>query len=157
MLLFCLIGYIEEKSISVSLPIGMLVNMLLPKRIIIKSKKHLEHIARNFRCLKCGTEGYGIQATHIRHTDSTGNIGWGSKGGDIFTVPLCYLCHEKQHTMNEIKFWTCVVKINPIQVAYNIALKSPCLKIKQLAKEGKVYEEAIKYYDNLQSSTNCTT
>ena len=41
--------------------------------------------------------------------------------------------------------------MNPIEVAYKIALKSPVSKIKQLAKEG-YYSEAIKYYQDRQAS-----
>ena len=122
---------------------------MFKKTLIIKSKKHLEYIARNYPCLRCRTT-YGVQATHIRTVDNKGNAGWGSKGGDMYVVPLCYLCHQKQHSMNEFTFWQ-KHNMNPIEVAYKIALKSPVSKIKQLAKEG-YYSEAIKYYQDRQAS-----
>jgi hypothetical protein len=126
---------------------------MIRKTKIVKSKKHLEYLARNYPCLKCRTT-YGVQACHIRKTDSLGNVGWGTKGGDAFVVPLCYLCHQKQHSMNETLFY-CQLNINPIRVAFNIASKSPCKKIKQLTLEGH-YDEPIKYYDNLQASAKST-
>ena len=109
---------------------GMLVNMLLPKRIIIKSRIHLEWVARNSHCIKCRTT-YGLQSAHIRKTDNLGNVGWGQKNSDVYVVPLCYLCHE-------------------------LALKSPDKKVKQFAKEGKL-NDAIKYWDDLKTSAEGTT
>tara|TARA_R110000772_G_scaffold101575_1_gene202041 strand:+ start:152 stop:589 length:438 start_codon:yes stop_codon:yes gene_type:complete len=142
-------------SISVCLPIGMLVNMLLPKRIIIKSKKHLEWVARNSHCIKCRTT-YGLQSAHIRKTDNLGNVGWGQKNSDVYVVPLCYLCHQKQHTMNEFEFFAVLLYINPIRVCLELALKSPDKKVKQFAKEGKL-NDAIKYWDDLKTSAEGTT
>jgi len=126
---------------------------MIRKTKIVKSKKHLEYLARNYPCIKCRTT-YGVQACHIRKVDKLGNAGWGTKGGDAFVVPLCYLCHQKQHSMNETLFY-CKLNINPIRVAFDIALKTPCKKIKQLAQEGH-YDEPIKYYENLQASTKST-
>jgi hypothetical protein len=151
MLLFCSIGCIDE-IVAIHAFLSSHANMIR-KTKIVKSKKHLEYLARNYPCLKCRTT-YGVQACHIRKTDSLGNVGWGTKGGDAFVVPLCYLCHQKQHSMNETLFY-CQLNINPIRVAFDIALKSPCKKIKQLAKEGH-YDEPIKYYDNLQASAKST-
>ena len=128
---------------------------MIRKTKIVKSKKHLEWVARNHVCLRCRSN-YSVAPAHIRHTDSKGNIGWGIKPCDGMVVPLCWLCHQLQHSMNEIKFWTCVMKCNPIQIAYNLALKTPCKKIKQLTKEG-YFNEPIIYYDNLQASTKSTT
>lgn len=118
--------------------------MLLPKTPIIKSKKHLEYLARNSVCLKCRSN-YGIQACHIRTVYGMGNAGFGTKGGDLFVVPLCYLCHQQQHQTSEINFY-CKININPILCSRNIALKSPCKKVKQKAKEG-YYEKYIEYYE----------
>ena len=126
---------------------------MIRKTKLIKSKKHLEWVARNHVCLRCRSN-YGIQSTHIRHTDSKGNIGWGIKPCDGMVVPLCYLCHQKQHSMNELKFWI-ALNINPIYVAKELAHKTTCAKIKQLAKEG-YYDEPIKYWDNLQASAKST-
>jgi hypothetical protein len=86
MLLFCSISYNTENEHTwlVSLPIslGMLVNMLLPKRIIIKSKKHLEWVARNNVCIITGQITEYRQA-HIRNVFGRGDCGIGTKGGDI--------------------------------------------------------------------------
>lgn len=122
---------------------------MFKKTQIIKSKKHLEYIARNYPCLICRSN-WTVQACHIRHTDKQGNAGWGTKGGDMYVVPLCYLCHQKQHEQNEFTFWI-NNNINPIEIAYKISLKSPISKIKQLAKEG-FYNEAINYYRDRQES-----
>ena len=127
---------------------------MIRKTKIVKSKKHLEWVARNHVCIKCRSN-YGIQSSHIRHTDSKGNIGWGIKPCDGMVVPLCYLCHQEQHSMNEVLFY-CKLNINPIRVAQALASQSPCKKIKQLTKEGH-YDEPIKYWDNLQASTKSTT
>ena len=149
MLLFCSIGCISKK-VGIHAFLSTHAYMLLPKRIIIKSRIHLEWVARNNVCI-ITRSNYGVQACHIRKVDKLGNAGWGTKGGDAFVVPLCYLCHQKQHSMNETLFY-CKLNINPIRVAFDIALKSPCKKIKQLTKEGH-YDEPIKYYENLQAST----
>ena len=136
------------------MPSSVATQYMIRKTKIVKSKKHLEWVARNHVCIKCRSN-YSVQSCHIRKTDQTGNVGWGTKGGDAFVVPMCYLCHQEQHSMNEVLFY-CKLNINPIRVAFNLALESPCKKIKQLTKEGH-YDQPIKYWDNLQASTKSIT
>jgi len=152
MLLFCFIGCIS-RIVAIHAFLSSHANMIR-KTKIVKSKKHLEWVGRNHVCIKCRSN-YSVQACHIRKTDQTGNVGWGTKGGDAFVIPMCYLCHQQQHSMNEVLFY-CQLNINPIRVAEALASKSPCKKIKQLTKEGH-YDEPIKYWDNLQASTKSTT
>lgn len=123
---------------------------LIPKRPIIKSKTHLEYVARNYPCLKCRSN-YGVQACHIRTIFGMGNAGVGTKGGDLFVVPLCYLCHQQQHQTSEINFY-CKLNINPILQSKNFALNSKCKKVKQKAKEG-YYDKYIEHYESALQNT----
>jgi len=123
--------YRRNCSLFECLPSDWLRYMLIPKRIIIKSKKHLEWVARNSNCIRCRTT-YGLQSAHIRKTDKLGNVGWGQKNSDVYVVPLCYLCHQLQHTMNEFEFFTGHLYINPITVCLELALKSPEQKLNNL-------------------------
>ena len=61
MLLFCSIGCIDE-IVAIHAFLSSHANMIR-KTKIVKSKKHLEYLARNYPCLKCRTT-YGIQACH---------------------------------------------------------------------------------------------
>ena len=140
-------------SISVSLPIGMLVNMLLPKRIIVKSKKHLEWVARNNVCI-ITRSNYGVQACHIRNVFGRGDCGIGTKGGDAFVVPMTWQVHHGQHTMSELEFY-CKHNINPIEVCKMLARETTCSKINKLYKEG-YYDYYIKEYADRQASAKST-
>lgn len=127
--------------------------MLLPKRIIIKSKKHLEWVARNNVCV-ITRSNYGVQACHVRTVFGRTDCGFGTKGGDIFVVPMTWEVHHKQHTMNELKFWI-DHNINPIYIAKQLALKTTCAKIRNLAKEG-YYDYYVQQYADRQASAKST-
>jgi hypothetical protein len=38
------------------------------------------------------------------------------KPGDRYAVPLCTACHEKQHRIGELTFWS-ALRIDPLNVA----------------------------------------
>jgi hypothetical protein len=62
MLLFCSIGCIDE-IVAIHAFLSSHANMIR-KTKIVKSRKHLEWVARNHVCLRCRSN-YGIQSTHI--------------------------------------------------------------------------------------------
>ena len=83
----------------------------------------LGHIAflHSLPCIACGND-LGSDAAHIRFTDpraSKRNPGIGQKPSDMWTVPLCRVCHSKQHSMNERAYWA-AVGVDP--VFYALAL-----------------------------------
>jgi hypothetical protein len=41
------------------------------------------------------------------------------KPGDRYTVPLCTVCHAKQHRMGELSFWSALC-IDPLNVALRL-------------------------------------
>lgn len=75
--------------------------------------QHLKFIA-SLPCVSCGINECS-DAAHLR----AGNrlygkpiTGMGEKPSDRWTLPLCRMCHAKQHGMNEISFWE-AREINP--------------------------------------------
>ena len=67
---------------------------------MIRDDKHLKFI-RSLPCCVC-LKTFTVQAAHIRKGNDGGA---GLKPSDCYTVPLCYECHIKQHTMGEVSFW----------------------------------------------------
>jgi len=56
------------------------------------------------------------EAAHVRTgTDS----GIGMKPSERYTVPLCATCHEKQHRIGELSFWS-ALRIDPLNVALRL-------------------------------------
>jgi len=49
--------------------------------------------------------------------------GTGIKPGDRYAVPLCALCHAKQHRVGELTFWS-ALRIDPINVAARLWVAS---------------------------------
>lgn len=99
----------------------------------VKSKKHLQFVASHC-CLICRNSE--VQVAHIRHLPS-GNQGL-SRKDDRYCIPLCFSCHQAQHKMNERLFWQ-KYGINPLGVAKQLCLKSPCKKVKE-------FTESINYF-----------
>ena len=89
-----------------------------------------------YPCLICGSDS--VQVAHIRHLPS-GNVGMSSKN-DMYCVPLCFACHSKQHSMNERKFWENSL-INPMEVAKELCLQSPCNKVKDFQESTDYFRE----------------
>lgn len=92
-----------------------------------------------YPCLICGSDS--VQVAHIRSLPS-GNIGM-SRKDDRYTVPLCFSCHSKQHSMNEIKFWEDRL-INPMEVAKELCLQSPCNQVKDFTETIDYFREGKK-------------
>ena len=45
--------------------------------------------------------------------------GVGVKPGDRYAVPLCSVCHAKQHRLGELTFWS-ALRIDPLNVALRL-------------------------------------
>lgn len=73
--------------------------MLIPKQNFIRDKNHLAFI-RKLPCIVCGKSP--CEAAHIRTNSGAGT---GIKPGDDRVVPLCTMCHKKQHATSEVKFY----------------------------------------------------
>ncbi len=113
------------------------LNKMRTKNKLVKSRKHLEWVAINHCCISCGNSE--VQIAHIRHLPS-GNIGMSVKD-DRYCVPLCFQCHQHQHTMNEREFWRRNNLTNPMQFAYQLCLHSPCKKVKEFSESTDYFKE----------------
>jgi hypothetical protein len=92
-----------------------------------RSDKHLASV-RVMRCRACGIEP-PAEAAHVRKgADGAG----GKKPSDYFAVPLCERCHKVQHQIGEPAFWS---DIDPIEIALQIAISSPCPRTREAAFE----------------------
>lgn len=105
------------------------------KKKLVKSLKHLKFVAE-YPCIICGSDS--VQVAHIRSLPS-GNIGM-SRKDDRYTVPLCFGCHSKQHSMNERKFWEARLT-NPMEIAKELCLQSPCKKVKDFNESTDYFKE----------------
>lgn len=79
----------------------------------IQNEQHLEFI-RSLPCVCCGND-IETQAAHLRTENrmyGKDYTGGGRKPSDMWTLPLCGRCHEKQHAGNEEAFWK-AREINP--------------------------------------------
>jgi Rad52/22 family double-strand break repair protein len=83
-----------------------------PKRI--RSKEHLRFVAQQ-PCLICGRSP--SHAHHIRFAQSKG---LGLKVSDEFTVPLCAIHHQQNHTRGDERPWWQEHKIDPLVVAIRL-------------------------------------
>ncbi len=85
---------------------------------------HLAFI-RQLPCLVCGND-IETQAAHIRFADdkvAKRYCGKAEKPDDTWTLPLCGVCHARQHNTSEREFWK-LVEIDPIRVAMALALNT---------------------------------
>jgi len=105
------------------------------KKKLVKSLKHLKFVAE-YPCLICGSDS--VQVAHIRSLPSA-PIGLGRRD-DRYTVPLCFSCHSKQHSMNEKVFWEKNM-INPMVVAKELCLQSDCKKVKDFNESTDYFKE----------------
>jgi hypothetical protein len=80
-----------------------------PKRH--RSKEHLRFVARQ-PCLICGR--LPSHAHHIRYAQSKG---LGLKVSDEFTVPLCAIHHNENHTTGDERRWWQERKLDPLPVS----------------------------------------
>lgn len=68
------------------------------------ARRDSTHLAliRQLPCIACGREGMTV-AAHLRSgTDG----GTGLKPADRWTTPLCSPCHDRQHRVGELTFWS---------------------------------------------------
>ena len=83
-----------------------------PKRI--RSKEHLRFVASQ-PCLICGRTP--AHAHHIRYAQQRG---LGLKVSDEFTVPLCAIHHNENHSTGDERRWWADRKIDPLVVAESL-------------------------------------
>ena len=82
--------------------------MLIPKSKRIKSKRHLEYVAKQRCCLTFSSDWCrgNVQAHHLLKPYE-GKRGMGMKASDNNVVPLCYYHHAQLHDQqgDEDSFW----------------------------------------------------
>jgi hypothetical protein len=62
-------------------------------------------LIRRCPCLACDTDPAG-EAAHLRLTaPGKPTTGIGIKPADVWALPLCPVCHRRQHSMGELLFW----------------------------------------------------
>ena len=84
------------------------------KASLHRRAQHLGFV-RQLSCVACG-KAAPSEAAHLRTgTDS----GVGMRPGDRYAVPLCTACHEKQHRIGELTFWS-GLRIDPLNVALRL-------------------------------------
>jgi hypothetical protein len=90
-----------------------------PKPNLRRRVRHLAFV-RQLPCVACG-KAAPSEAAHVRTgTDSTGtDSGVGIKPGDRYAVPLCSVCHARQHRVGELTFWS-ALRIDPLNVALRL-------------------------------------
>jgi len=93
-----------------------------PKRDLRRRAQHLAFV-RQLPCVACG-KAAPSEAAHVR-TGTDGGVG--VKPGDRYTVPLCTVCHAKQHRIGELTFWS-GLRIDPINVALRLWTVSADIK-----------------------------
>jgi hypothetical protein len=81
------------------------------------SRRRAQHLAfvRQLPCVACG-KAAPSEAAHVR-TGTDGGVD--VKPGDRYTVPLCTVCHAKQHRIGELTFWS-TLRIDPVNVALRL-------------------------------------
>ena len=80
-------------------------------------RRRPQHLAfvRQLPCVACG-KAAPSEAAHVR-TGTDGGVGM--KPGDRYTVPLCTVCHAKQHRIGELTFWS-ALHIDPVNAALRL-------------------------------------
>jgi len=77
----------------------------------VRSKEHLKYVARQ-PCVICGR-----QPSHAHHVRFAQPRGVGLKVSDEFTVPLCAIHHQENHTVGNERQWWQDRKLDPLMVA----------------------------------------
>jgi hypothetical protein len=85
-----------------------------PKLDLRKRRQHLTFV-RQLPCVACG-KAAPSEAAHVR-TGTDGGVG--VKPGDRYAVPLCTVCHAKQHRIGELSFWS-ELRIDPVSVSLRL-------------------------------------
>src|SRR6266705_4199571 len=81
------------------------------------SHRRVQHLAfvRQLPCVACGKAA----PSHAAHVRTGTDSGVGMKPADRYVVPLCTACHEKQHRIGELAFWS-ALRIDPLNVALRL-------------------------------------
>jgi DNA recombination protein Rad52 len=87
-----------------------------PKRI--RSKEHLRFVAQQ-PCLICGRS-----PSHAHHVRFAQSRGVGLKVSDEFTVPLCAIHHQQNHSTGNERFWWQERKIDALKIASELWQRS---------------------------------
>lgn len=77
----------------------------------VRSKEHLKYVARQ-PCVICGR-----QPSHAHHVRFAQPKGLGLKVSDEFTVPLCAIHHQENHTVGNERQWWQDQKLDPLMLA----------------------------------------
>ena len=85
-----------------------------PKPNLRRGVQHLAFV-RQLPCVTCGKAALS-EASHVR-TGTDGGVG--RKPGDRYAVPLCTICHAKQHRVGELTFWS-ALRIDALNVALRL-------------------------------------
>ncbi len=85
-----------------------------PKPNLHRRVQHLAFV-RQLPCVACG-KAAPSDAAHVR-TATDGGVGM--KPSDRYAVPLCTVCHAKQHRIGELTFWS-ALRIDPLNVALRL-------------------------------------
>ena len=81
----------------------------------LRGRVHHLAFVRQLPCVACG-KAAPSDAAHVRiGTDG----GVGRKPGDRYAVPLCAICHAKQHRVGELTFWS-ALRVDPLNVALRL-------------------------------------
>src|SRR5215469_10309073 len=88
-------------------------------------RRRLQHLAfvRQLPCVACG-KAAPSEAAHVR-TATDGGVG--VKPADRYAVPLCTMCHAKQHRIGELTIWS-ALRIDPLNVSLRLWTISGDLK-----------------------------
>jgi hypothetical protein len=104
-----------------------------------RDSEHLDAI-RQCPCVSCGQDPCG-EAAHIRFGSLAG---MGKKPPSSKTVPLCRACHDEQHRVGELTFWT-ALGLAPTVLADGLwqlsptveAMRAFCFVVPVIAGDGK--------------------
>ena len=79
------------------MPYGRMWDMIIPKNKRWVCKEYTNWVA-TLPCVNCGLHDETIVAHHLKHRYSPySGGGMGRKASDIFTMPLCFSCHDRLH------------------------------------------------------------
>ncbi len=95
--------------------------MSLRQRLPRKEDGHHLDFIRSLPCVCCGND-IETQAAHLRTENRKYGkdfTGGGRKPSDMWTLPLCGRCHDKQHSGAEAYFWM-AHEINPWVLALSL-------------------------------------